>query len=66
MKWTDVLDIAIELEETYPERDNINLLFTELHKWVCELDDFDDEPSNSNEKILESIQMAWLDERGNG
>ena len=63
MKWTDTIDIAIALEETHPEADNINLRFTDLHKWVCELEEFDDKPDASNEKILEAIQMAWIDER---
>ncbi len=63
MRWVDVYDIAIELEELHPEVDNVNLRFTDLHRWVIELDGFDDEPSKSNEKILEAIQAAWIDER---
>jgi len=63
MKWTDVTDIAIALEEARPEADNVNLRFTDLHRWVLELPGFDDDPVKSNEKILESIQMAWIDER---
>lgn len=66
MKWKDVHEIAIALEEKYPDKDNINLRFTDLHSWVCNLEEFSDEPQKSNEKILEAIQMAWLDERGNG
>lgn len=61
--WQDVNDIAIELEEKYPDVDNQNLRFTDLHKWITNLDGFDDDPNKSNEKILEAIQMAWLDER---
>ena len=63
LKWTDVLDIAIELEDTHPDADVVNLRFTDLHRWVRELPDFKDDPSKSNEKILEAIQMAWLKER---
>ncbi len=63
-KWADVYDIAIELEETHPEADIINVRFTDLWKWVQELDGFDDDPDRSNEKILEAIQAAWLEERG--
>ena len=63
MGWNDIQDIAIELEDKHPDVDVVNLRFTDLHKWVCELDGFDDEPKRSNEKILEAIQMAWLDER---
>ena len=63
LKWTDVQDIAIELEEAHPEADVVNLRFTDLWKWVQALPDFADEPQKSNEKILEAIQAAWLEER---
>jgi FeS assembly protein IscX len=63
MRWTDIQDIAIELEEKHPDVDVVNLRFTDLHKWVRDLAGFDDDPNNSSEKILEAIQMAWLDER---
>ena len=63
MKWTDIQDIAIELEDKFPEKDNINLRFTDLRGWVVGLDGFDDAPDGCNEKILEAIQMAWIDER---
>jgi FeS assembly protein IscX len=61
--WTDVYDIAIALEEQYPDTDIKHIRFTDLWKMVQTLPDFADEPSRSNEKILEAIQMAWLDER---
>jgi FeS assembly protein IscX len=63
LKWTDTLDIAIELDEKHPEVDPKLIRFTDLHSWVCELEDFDDDPERSGEKILEAIQMAWIDER---
>ena len=63
LKWTDSTEIAIALEELYPDVDNVNLRYTDLHKWIIELDNFDDEIEKSNEKILEAIQMAWIDER---
>lgn len=63
LRWTDVRDIAIELEEAHPEVDNVNLRFTDLHKWVLQLPGFADEPARSNEKILEAIQAAWIEER---
>jgi FeS assembly protein IscX len=63
LKWTDVQDIAIELEETHPEADVVNLRFTDLWKWVQALPGFEDDPKKSNEKILEAIQAAWLEER---
>jgi FeS assembly protein IscX len=63
LRWTDVREIAIALEERHPDADVVNLRFTELWKWVQDLPGFDDDPNRSNEKILEAIQMAWLDER---
>ena len=63
LMWTDTLDIAIELDETYSDVDPKTVRFTDLHQWVCELEDFDDDPDRSGEKILEAIQMAWIDER---
>ena len=63
LKWSDTIDIAILLEEKYPDKDNLNLRFTDLHKWILELEDFEDDPEASNEKILEAIQRAWIDER---
>jgi FeS assembly protein IscX len=62
MKWTDSLDIAIELAEAHPEIDPRTIRFTDLRNWVMELPDFDDDPEHSGEKILEAIQMAWIDE----
>jgi len=62
LKWTDTLDIAIELAETHQDVDPQYVRFTDLHRWVCELPDFDDDPEHSNEKILEAIQMAWIEE----
>ena len=63
LKWTDSLEIAIALDEVHPDLDPQYIRFTDLHKWVCALDVFDDKPEDSNERILEAIQMAWLDER---
>jgi FeS assembly protein IscX len=62
MKWTDTLDIAIALAEKHPDIDPQYVRFTDLHRWVCELDSFADDPNRSGEKILEAIQLAWIDE----
>ena len=62
MKWTDVQDIAIELAEKYPDVDPRYIRFTDLHGWVLALEGFDDLPARSNEKILEAIQAAWIEE----
>jgi len=62
LKWTDTREIAVELAEKYPDVSPLKVRFTELHGWVCGLEGFEDDPKRSNEKILEAIQMAWLDE----
>ena len=62
IKWTDTLEIAIQLLDAHPEVDPKTIRFTDLHRWVTELPEFDDDASRSNEKILEAIQMAWIEE----
>lgn len=62
LNWSDTPDIAIALAEKYPNEDVQYLRFTDLHRYVTELEEFADDPNKSNEKILEAIQMAWLDE----
>ena len=62
LKWTDSLDIAIELCEKYPDINPATVRFTDLMEWVMALEDFDDAAEHCGEKILEAIQMAWLDE----
>jgi FeS assembly protein IscX len=63
--WRDTEDIAIALSEKFPDVDPLTVRFTDLHRWVSELTGFSDDPKASNEKVLESIQMAWLDEYRN-
>jgi len=63
LKWTNIEDIAIELLEKMPDIDPLTVRFTDLHRYVCELEDFADDPKASNEAKLEAIQMAWLEER---
>lgn len=65
MKWRDAEDIGIELNERYPDTDPLTVRFTDLHRYVTELPGFTDDPKASNEKLLEAIQMAWLDEYRN-
>ena len=62
MKWTDTRDIAIELADKFPDVAPLSIRFTDLRRWVCELEGFSDKPDGCNEKILEAIQMTWLDE----
>ncbi len=63
LKWTDTLDIAIALDEAHGDVDPQYVRYTDMHAWICALPEFQDDPESSNEKILEAIQMAWLDER---
>ncbi len=62
IKWTDSREIAIALFDKYPEVDPRTIRFTELHAWIVSLADFDDEPDRSNERILEAIQLYWIEE----
>ena len=62
MMWTDTFAIAAALLDAHGEIDPLQIRFTDLHRWVTELPDFADDPQRSNEKILEAIQMAWIDE----
>ena len=62
LKWTDSREIAIELAEAHPDVDPKAVLFTDLRQWVMALPGFDDDPKHSGEKILEAIQMDWIDE----
>lgn len=62
MKWIDTEEIAIALAEKHPDVDPRTVRFTELHRWVCELESFSDDPNRSGERILEAIQAAWIEE----
>jgi FeS assembly protein IscX len=62
MKWTDTYEIAAALVDTHPDVDPKTLRFTQLRGWVMALPDFSDDPAHCGEKILEAIQMAWIDE----
>jgi len=60
--WDNTEEIGIRLQEKFPATDPLTVRFTDLHKWVCELDGFAGDPQKSNEAKLEAIQMAWLEE----
>jgi FeS assembly protein IscX len=62
MKWSDITRIAEELHDKYPDVDPMTVRFTDLHNWVCDLEDFDDDRSRGGEKVLEAIQAAWIEE----
>ena len=63
LKWIDVLDIAIELDEAHPDVDPTSVNFVDLMNWVMALPDFDDAEGHCGEKILEAIQAAWIEEK---
>lgn len=62
LKWTDSRDIALDLLEAHPDTDPATVRFTDLHQWICDLENFDDDPKRSNEGILEAVIMIWMDE----
>lgn len=61
-RWVDSLEIALDLIEKHPGVDPYKLHFTELRKWVLELENFDDDPNHCGERVLEAIQLAWMAE----
>lgn len=63
MKWIDINEIVIELDEAHPDIDPMSIRFTELMSWVLALTGFDDDPDHCGERILEAIQMAWIEEK---
>ena len=63
LKWTDSQEVAIALDDAHPDVDPRGIRFTDLMRWVLALDEFDDAEERCGEKILESIQMAWIEER---
>jgi len=64
MKWTDSLEVAIALADAHPDVDPERVNFVDLRNWILALPGFDDDPKHCGEKILEAIQMAWIDEAG--
>ena len=62
LSWEHIDDLGLSLYEAHPDVDPLTVRFTDLHKWITELEDFADDPMKSNESKLEAIQMAWYDE----
>ncbi|MFD0950065.1 Fe-S cluster assembly protein IscX [Paraperlucidibaca wandonensis] len=62
LKWTDTLEIAIAMCDAHPNIDPLTVRFTDLREWVMALPEFNDDPAHCGEKVLEAIQMAWIDE----
>lgn len=63
LKWTDSLDIAIALDEAHPDADPLHVNFVDLRDWILALEEFADAPEHCGERILEAVQMAWIEER---
>lgn len=63
LRWTDSLEIAIALDEAHPDVDPAQVNFVDLRNWIMALDEFADDPEHCGERILEAVQMAWLEER---
>ena len=62
LTWDRTEDIALALYEAHPDLDPLTVRFTDMHKWITELEDFGDDPAKSSEGKLEAIQMAWYEE----
>lgn len=62
LTWQNTREIGEALYDQFPDLDPKTVRFTDLHRWVCELEDFNGDPEASNEKILEAILLVWLDE----
>ena len=62
LTWDQFENIGIALFEKFPEVDPTNVRYTDMHKWITELEEFEDDPMKSTEGKLEAIQMAWLEE----
>jgi FeS assembly protein IscX len=63
MTWLDSLDIAISLDESHPEINPKTINFVDLQKLVLALDEFDAGETQCGERVLEAIQMYWIEEK---
>lgn len=62
LDWTDYREIGLRLFEKYDTLNPLTVRFSDMHKWILDLEDFQGKPTDSNEKRLEAIQMAWYEE----
>ena len=58
MKWTDTQDIAMALTDKHQDIDPQQVRFTDLHRWVTELEGFDDGGCTHAGVVDEDIQAA--------
>ncbi len=61
--WTDSIEIAISLDENHPETDPKTINFVDLRQLVINLEDFEEGQSKCGERVLEAIQMHWIEEK---
>lgn len=62
--WLDVHRIGEELADAHPKLDPLAIRFTDLRTLVEALPNFKEEPGHPvNERILETIQKYWHEER---
>jgi FeS assembly protein IscX len=52
----------LELQAHHPTIDPQYVRFTELRQWIMALPEFEGHPEHCGERILEAIQMAWIEE----
>ncbi|PSW19674.1 Fe-S assembly protein IscX [Photobacterium sanctipauli] len=62
LKWIDSRELAIELSEQHPDVNPTTIRFTDLREWILELEAFDDDPNHCSERVLEAVQMCWIEE----
>ena len=62
LRWTDSLEIALDLLEIHEDVDPLKLRFTDLRQWILDLENFDDDPNHCGEQILEAVRLAWISE----
>ena len=62
LRWSDSLEIALDLIELYPEVDPLKIHFTQLRQWILDLERFNDDPNHCGERVLEAVQLAWIAE----
>ena len=61
LMWENADEIGYRLSKRFPDVDPLSVRFTDLHRWIVEMEDFDDDPESSTEAAMEAIQMAWLE-----
>ena len=63
MKWTDTQDIAMALTDKHQDIDPQQVRFTDLHRWVTELEGFDDDPNRRTKRSSRRFRLHGLKTR---